>query len=69
MTPSRTTPLLTVLAGARERLDRWSRESQRRACANARTASAALAEIRAERDDVEAFLAAQDARQPSRGNA
>lgn len=55
--PNRFLPLLAVLGTARERVERWSVESQQRACVNARSATAALERSRAERDDVETFLA------------
>lgn len=47
--------VLQPLARAR----RWPVEAQQRACRNAMVASTALARTRAEREDVEEFLAAR----------
>ncbi|MEV7428554.1 MULTISPECIES: hypothetical protein [unclassified Nocardioides] len=55
MAPSSLLPLLPTLV---HRVRTWPEESQLRARRNAMVASTALARRRAERDDVEDFLAA-----------
>lgn len=52
---------LSLLRRAERRLDQWSVESQLRARRNAMVASTALAQRRAEREEVEDFFAALDA--------
>ena len=57
------TPLAVLARHAERRLDRWSVESQLRARRNAMVACTALAQRRAEREEVEDFFAALDAPQ------
>lgn len=49
--------LTSLLRRLEQRVDRWSVESQQAARRNAMIASTALAQRRAERDDVEEFFA------------
>lgn len=51
-------PLAVLLHAAGRRLDRWSVESQLGARRNAMVASTALAQRRAEREEVEEYFAA-----------
>lgn len=55
-------PARTLVRSARRRVREWSEESQREACLNARLASRQLAVQRAERDEVETFLATRPSR-------
>jgi hypothetical protein len=60
-------PLLPPLAAVVERVRAWPVESQLQARRNAMVASTALASRRAEREDVEAFLAGRTEHEPVLG--
>ncbi|WP_244932091.1 hypothetical protein [Nocardioides sp. W7] len=65
---SAVTPLAQLVHRAERRFDRWSVESQLRARRNAMVASTELAQRRAERREVEEFLAHRDPAPAPRAN-